>query len=358
LIPYAKHHLEEEDVEEVVRVLRSKSITQGEIIEAFEDEFKRSVGSKYAVAVSSGTAALHMALMAAGIGPGDEVIVPSMTFVATANAVRYMNASPIFADVSEKTLLIDPEDVERKITDRTKAIIPVDFAGQPADYSELKEIAEKHGLKIIADACHSLGATYKDQKVGTLADLNCFSLHASKLITSGEGGVITTDNLHTYARMKAFRNHGRVFGDMVFLGYNYRMSDIHAGLCLNQIKRIPELVWERQKLAEVYDEAIDDMNLGRIIQKRDRTNARHIYIIATKHRDKYIEKLLEYRVKTQIHYRPVTLQSFYNLPGQTPVAERMWQYLLTIPLFPGLTDAEQKVVIAALREVGEEVENG
>jgi len=350
LIPYAKHQLEDEDIEEVIRVLRGKSITQGEIIEVFEDEFRKSVGAKYAVAVSSGTAALHTALMAIGIRPGDEVIVPSMTFVATANVVKYMGGVPVFADICERTLLIDPADIERKITYKTKAIIPVDFAGQPVDYEWINGIAKRYCLKVVADACHSLGASYMGKKVGTLVDLSCFSLHPSKLITSGEGGIITTNSEENYRIMKAFRNHGRENGDTIFLGYNYRMSDIQAGLCLNQIKRIPELVLARQRLSSVYDKALDELDIAKIVQEQNRTNARHIYIILTQHRDRFIEKLKEYKINTQIHYRPVTLQSFYDMAGATPIAERIWKYLLTIPLYPSMSEYEQKLIIMALGE--------
>jgi dTDP-4-amino-4,6-dideoxygalactose transaminase len=241
LIPYTKHHLEAGDIVEVLRVLQGgANITQGTMIDWFEDEFKAATGSRYAVAVSSGTAALHASLVGAGINPGDEVIVPSMTFVATANAIKYINAIPVFADIDPETLLIDPKDIENKITKKTKAIITVDFAGQPVDYTEIKAICKKYNLILIADACHSLGATYKSKKVGILADFNCFSLHATKLITSAEGGVITTNDKDAYLKMKAFRDHGRVNGDMVFLGYNYRMTHLQAGLCIHQIIRISD----------------------------------------------------------------------------------------------------------------------
>jgi dTDP-4-amino-4,6-dideoxygalactose transaminase len=357
LIPYAKHKLEAEDIIEVMRALQGPSITQGTMIDWFEDVFREAVGAKYAVAVSSGTAALHASLMAIGIGPGDEVIVPSMTFVATANVVKYLNATPIFADIDPETLLVDPEDIEKKITNKTRAIIVVDFSGQPVDYSAIKEICERYHLILIADACHSLGATYKGEKVGKLADLNCFSLHATKLITSAEGGVITTDDKCYYDKMRAFRNHGRIDGDMMLLGYNYRMTHLQAALCINQIKRIPNLVAVRQTIAEFYDNQLKELGIKSLKQKVDRTNARHIYVIFAKHREALRSKLEIYGIGSQIHYKPITLQSYYDCPGSTPRAEDIWRSILTIPLYHHLIEGEQKTIIRALKSASEYVEN-
>ena len=348
MIPYARHKLEAQDIIEVLRILQGPSITQGPMIEWFEDVFKAAVGAKYAVAVTSGTAALHAGLMAAGIGPGDEVIVPSMTFVATANAVKYLGGVPIFADVDEETLLIDYEDIEGKITSKTKAIVAMDYAGQPADYNELRALAYLYKLVLIADACHSLGATYKEKQVGTLADLNCFSLHATKLITSGEGGVITTSNKEYYDKMRSFRDHGRVNGEMQYLGFNYRMTNFQAGLCIHQIERIDSLVEKRQKLANTYEMALKDLDIGMLKQKEDRVSARHIFVITTDFQDKFRVILSDYGIGTQIHYKPVNLQPFYNRPGLTPIAENMWTKMITIPLYTELSDEEQKTVIRAL----------
>ena len=348
MIPYARHKLQAEDMMEVLRILQSPSITQGPMIEWFEDVFRKSAGANYAIAVTSGTAALHAALMAAEIGPGDEVIVPSMTFVATANAVRYLNAIPVFADVDEETLLINYQDVESKITQKTKAIITMDYAGQPADYDEFRELADRYHLILIADACHSLGATYKDEKVGTLADLNCFSLHATKLITSGEGGVITTPYKKYYDRMRAFRDHGRVNGEMQYLGFNYRMTNFQAGLCIHQIERIESLVEKRQELANIYEDALKDLDIRLLKQKEDRISARHIFVIKTDFQKEFIVKLSDYGIGTQIHYKPVNLQPFYNSPGSTPIAENMWTKMITIPLYTELSDEEQITVIRAL----------
>ena len=357
MIPYAKHKLEAEDIIEVIRVLQGPNITQGAMIDWFEDEFRKAVGAKYAVAVSSGTAALHASLMAIGIGPGDEVIVPSMTFVATANVIKYLNATPIFADIDPETLLVDPEDIEKKITNKTRAVIVVDFAGQPVDYSAIKEICERYHLILIADACHSLGATYKGENVGKLADLNCFSLHATKLITSAEGGVITTDDKYYYEKMKSFRNHGRINGDMVLLGYNYRMTHLQAALCINQIKRIPNLVIARQSIANFYDNQFKELGIKFLKQEVDRTNARHIYVIFAKYRDALRTKLEVYSVGSQIHYKPITLQSYYNCPGSTPIAEDIWRSILTIPLYHHLTENEQKTVVMALKLASEYIEH-
>lgn len=349
MIPYAKHNLQAEDIMEVLRTLQGPAITQGTAIDWLEAEFSKAVGSHFAVAINSGTAALHSALVAADINEGDEVITPSMTFVATANVIKYMRAIPIFADINPKTLLIDTEDVKRKISEKTKAIIAVDYAGQPADYDELQSLCKKYNLILVADACHSLGAEYKYKKVGTLADLNCFSLHATKLITSGEGGIVTTDIKRFAEKMKAFRNHGRVNGDMQFLGYNYRMTHLQAALCIHQIKRIPYLVAARQRLSEIYETQLEKLEIETIKQREDRTNARHIFVIKTKFRDIFRNKLSQYNVQTQVHYKPVTLQSFYGCPGVTPIAEEVWEEILTIPLYPHMTDSEQETVIRGLQ---------
>jgi perosamine synthetase len=349
LIPYTKHHIEAEDIIEVLRILQGPAITQGTMINWLEDEFKKFVGSKFAVAVTSGTSALHSALVGANIQSGDEVIVPSMTFVATANAVKYMNATPVFADIDPRTLLIDPDDIERKITGKTKAIIAVDFAGQPADYERLNELKNKYNLILIADACHSLGATYKKENVGTLADFSCFSLHATKLITSGEGGLVTTNDKKAFEKMRAFRNHGRIDGNMKFLGQNYRMTHLQAGLCIHQIKRIPLLIATRQKISSFYDMELRKLGITTLEQKKDRTNARHIYVIFIKDRQAFRNRLATYGVGSQIHYKPVTLQDYYNCAGETPIAEKIWEDILTIPLYPQLSSTEQEVVIRGLK---------
>ncbi|MCK4818400.1 aminotransferase class I/II-fold pyridoxal phosphate-dependent enzyme, partial [bacterium] len=237
MIPYGRQSIDEDDVKAVVEVLRSDWLTTGPKVPEFEKAFAEFVGAKHAVAVSSGTAALHAAMYAVGIGAGDEVIVPPMTFAATANCIVFQRGVPVFSDVDAETLLIDPGQVKEKITPRTKAIIAVDYAGHPCEYDKLRQIAKRHGTALVADGCHALGAEYKGKKVGTLADLTVFSFHPVKHITTGEGGMVTTDDPALAERIRIFRNHGitsdyhqreeqgSYFYEMVDLGYNYRLTD-------------------------------------------------------------------------------------------------------------------------------------
>ncbi|MCP4566239.1 MAG: aminotransferase class I/II-fold pyridoxal phosphate-dependent enzyme, partial [FCB group bacterium] len=248
MIPYGRQSIDEEDIQSVVEVLRSDWLTTGPKVDAFEHALADYVGAEYGVAVSSGTAALHCAMYALGIGPGDEVILPPMTFAATANCVVFLGGTPVFADVQPDTLLIDPVAVEKKITKRTRAIIAVDYAGQPCDYDSLRDIANSHGLSLIADGCHALGAVYKGHRVGSLADMTVFSFHPVKHITTGEGGMITTNDPKFAGRMRRFRNHGidtdfrqreqqgSWYYEMVDLGYNYRITDMQCALGLSQLK--------------------------------------------------------------------------------------------------------------------------
>lgn len=264
-LPYTRHSIEEEDISAVADVLRSDWLTTGPNIERFERRFCEYTGARYAVAVSSGTAALHLAMLSIDIGPGDEVIVPSMTFVATASVVCHCGAKVVFCDVDSDTLLIDLEDAESKITPWTKAIISVDYAGQPCDYDGLSILCKKNGLWLVADACHSLGAVFDGKNVGTLAPLSCFSFHPAKLIATGEGGMVTTGNATVAERLRRLRNHGIDSDlharhnkqtweyDVSTLGYNYRLSDIHCALGLSQLGRVNDKWRLRKLLAADYD---------------------------------------------------------------------------------------------------------
>ena len=268
MIPYGRQSIDEEDISAVTEVLRSDWLTTGPKVGEFEEKLAQYVDAKHGVAVSSGTAALHAAVYAAGIGPGDEVIVPPMTFAATANSVLFQGGIPVFADVDPDTLLIAPDQVEAKLSSRTKAIIAVDYAGHPCDYDRLKDIAAKHHLCLIADACHALGAKYKDRKVGSLADLSVFSFHPVKHITTGEGGMITTDNPVFDKRMRRFRNHGITtdhhqremkgtwFYEMVDIGYNYRITDFQCALGISQLRKNAQWIGRRQAIAHSYDTAL------------------------------------------------------------------------------------------------------
>ena len=375
IIPYGHQWVDKTDIEAVVQVLRSAWLTTGPKVTEFEEAFANFVGARYAVAVSSGTAALHAAMYAIGIKPGDEVIIPAMTFAATANCVVFQGGTPVFVDVDPETLLIDPDQVKAKITPRTKAIIAVDYAGHPCDYDALREIADRHGLALVADACHALGATYKGRLVGSLADLNVFSFHPVKHITTGEGGMITTDNPDFAERMRIFRNHGITtdhrqrekqgswFYEMVDLGYNYRITDIQCALGLSQLNKLPGWVKRRQEIAQKYDAAFAKLPAIQPLKVRaDISHAYHLYVVrfdlsrlrAT--RAEIFTALRAEGIGVNVHYIPVHLHPFYRErfgtgPGLCPVAEAAYEEIITLPLFPRMGDNDVEDVITAVRKV-------
>ena len=292
MIPYGKQYIDDEDIQSVVDVLQSDWLTTGPKVGEFERAFADVVGAKYAVAVNSGTAALHAAMYALGIGPGDEVIVPAITFAATANCVVFQGGTPVFADVDPESLLIDSASVESRLSPKTKAVIAVDYAGQPCNYDSLAEIAKKHPLALIADACHSLGGRYKDRPVGSLALLNAFSFHPVKHITTGEGGMITTDGPKLADKMRLFRNHGITtdhrqrdaqgswFYEMVDLGYNYRITDFQCALGMSQLKKLDRWIKRRREIAHRYDEAFQNMpHVTPLSVKGESFHVYHLYVV-------------------------------------------------------------------------------
>jgi perosamine synthetase len=365
-IPYARQWIDEEDIKAVIEVLCSDWLTTGPWVEDFEQAFADFVGAKYAVAVSSGTAALHAAMYALGIGPGDEVIVPPMTFVATANAVVFQEGTPVFSDVEKDTLLLNPEIVEEKITPHTKAIIAVDYAGQPCDYDILRSLAKQHELLLVEDACHSLGARYKGKNVGSLADLTVFSFHPVKHITTGEGGMITTDNSRLAERMQKFRNHGidsdhasrakqgTWYYEMTDLGYNYRITDFQCALGLSQLEKMPFFLKRRREIAGLYDDAFSSWSDLKPLKNRGGTfNSYHLYVVRTKARDELFQRLRQKGIGVNVHYVPVHLHPFYRERfgtgrGICPVAEDAYNYILSLPMFPGMTLKDAERVVSAL----------
>ncbi|HFQ80025.1 MAG TPA: UDP-4-amino-4,6-dideoxy-N-acetyl-beta-L-altrosamine transaminase [Desulfobacterales bacterium] len=364
-IPYGRQSVAEDDIAAVTEVLCSEWLTTGPKVPAFEEAVAGYCGARHGVAVSSGTAALHAAMYAIGIETGDEVIVPAITFAATANCVVYQGGRPIFADVEEDTLLIDSEDVIQKITDRTKAIIAMDYAGHPCNYEVLSNIAKKHDLFLIADSCHALGAEYRGRRTGTLADLTTFSFHPVKHITTGEGGMIVTNNTYFADRMRMFRNHGITSDhrqraekhtwkyDMVDLGYNYRLSDIQCALGISQLKKLPNWLKRRQEIAARYDKAFMKTNIRSLSKHPKCSHAYHLYVVRVPQRDKIFNILRESGIGVNVHYAPLHLHPYYRSkfncqPGICPKAERAAESILSLPIFPALSDLEQTQVITAI----------
>ncbi|MDY6986715.1 MAG: UDP-4-amino-4,6-dideoxy-N-acetyl-beta-L-altrosamine transaminase [Thermodesulfobacteriota bacterium] len=373
-LPYASQCIDDDDISAVVEALRSQWLTTGPKVEDFERALADFVEAKEAVAVTSGTAALHAAMYALGIEVGDEVILPPMTFAATANAVVFQGGIPVFSDIDSDTLLIDPDQVEEKITARTKAIVAVDYAGQPCDYDSLRRIADKHNLVLVADACHALGAEYKDKKVGSLADLSTFSFHAVKHITTGEGGMITTENSEYAHRMRTFRNHGipcdhhernkqgSWFYEMADLGYNYRMTDFQSALGISQLQKLPTFLKRRQGIAKHYDEAFDLVpQIVPLAVASDILHAYHLYVVKINFntlgidRKLFFASLREKGVALNVHYIPVHLHPYYRAKfntavGLCPSAEAAYEQIISLPMFPAMMDRDVEKVISAMVE--------
>jgi perosamine synthetase len=374
-IPYGRQWIDEKDIQAVVDTLRSDWLTTGPKVSEFEQAVADFVGAKEAVAVNSGTAALHATMYAVGVGPGDEVILPPMTFVATANCIVFQGGTPVFTDVNPDNLLIDPVQIEEKITSKTKAIIAVDYAGHPCDYDALRHIADKNGIFLIADACHALGASYKGKMIGFLADMTAFSFHPVKHITTGEGGMVVTDDAEFAEKMQRFRNHGitrdvhqrRSQGtwsyEMVDLGYNYRITDSQCALGKSQLDKLAGWIKRRREIARQYDEALAKIpTIAPLHVKSDVYHAYHLYVclinltLLNTDRDAILKKLNAKGIGVNVHYIPVHLHPFYQnnfatKPGLCPVAEKAYEGLISLPIFPRMTDQEINAVISSVEEV-------
>ncbi len=377
LLPYGHQWIDEEDIKAVIEVLRSDWITQGPKVAEFEKEFAKYVGARYSVAVNSGTAALHAACFAVQIEKGDEVITTPITFAASANCVLYQGGTPIFADIKEDTLNIDPEEIKKKINQKTKAIIPVDFTGLPVDLEGIQKIARKYNLIIIEDASHALGATYKDSKIGSISDMTVFSFHPVKHITTGEGGMITTNNKEYYERLKLFRTHGITkdkdkllnydgpwYYEMQELGYNYRLTDFQCALGTTQLKKIDKNVQRRIEIVRKYNEEFKDLEEIKIPYSDSKisTSAWHLYIIQLNleklkvNRREIFEALRAENIGVNVHYIPVHLQPYYQkrfgyLQGDFPKAENYYSRAITLPIFPKMSDKDVNGVIKAVKKV-------
>lgn len=375
MLPYGRQFIDEDDIQGVVDTLRSDWITTGPKIAEFESRFAQQVGAQEAVALCNGTAALHAAMYALGISPGDEVIVPTMTFAASANCVVYQGGKPIFVDVEPHNLLVDPERIDSKINSRTKAIVAVDYAGHPCDYDALQTIAERYGLALVADACHALGGAYKGRSVGTLADLTTFSLHPVKHITTGEGGVVCTNDPEMAKRMRIFRNHGidndhcsrqaqgSWFYQMVDLGYNYRLTDFQCALGISQLRKLPFRVARRQEIAHLYNQALSQVPALRSLTVSTNVHhAYHLYVIELDLERLVVDRATIFKalraegIGVNVHYVPVHLHPFYKQRfgtqlGLCPIAENAYHRILSLPIYPEMTGRDVDDVVSALQKV-------
>jgi perosamine synthetase len=370
-VPYGRQIVEDEDVEAVVEVLRSEWLTTGPAVDRFEEEFATFVDADHGVAVSNGTAALHLSMLAAGIGPGDEVIVPTLTFAASANCARYAGAEVVFADVLDDTLTVDTAHVESLVTPRTRAIVTVDYGGTPSDLDELLALADRHDLVVVEDACHAPGAEYRGRKVGGIAHLTAFSFHPVKHLTTGEGGMVTTDDAALAQRVRRLRNHGIDTDfrqrehqgtwayDVVELGFNYRLPDVSCALGSAQLRHLPTWLERRRFLAERYDQLLASTPSVRIpFVPDDRLSAWHLYPVrvvaddVAAARARAFEQLRAHGIGVNVHYRPVHLHGYYqslgHREGSHPVAEAAYDGLLSLPMWPGLQLEDQDRVVDLL----------
>lgn len=373
---YGRQWIDDDDVRAVTEVLKSPFITQGPEVEKLERALCDYTGAKYAVCIANGTAALYVACVAAGIGAGDEVITTPMTFAASANCALYCGAKVVFADINPDTYNIDPKRIREKITDKTKAIVAVDFTGQVVEVDEIRKICEEYNLVFIEDAAHSIGSKYNGKLVGSLADLTTFSFHPVKTITGGEGGAILTDNEEYYKKLLLYRSHGITkdpdmmeqptgeawYYEQLGLGYNFRLTDIQAALIRSQLSKIDQFATRRKEIVKRYNDAFQDME-GIIVQKEieQSDSCRHLYIIQLAldklscTRKEFFDALSAENVQPQVHYIPVYYFPYYQKLGYQkgicPNAEKVYEGIMSIPLYPAMTDQDVEDVIRAVRKV-------
>ena len=375
-LPFHVPCLGNEEIAAVVETLKSGWLTTGTKTKRFEEEFARYLGSRHAVAVNSCTAALHLALEAVGVGEGDEVIVPTMTFTATAEVVLYLKAKPVLVDCLPCTLNIDPAGIERAITARTKAIIPVHFGGQPCDMEAIMKIARRHRIYVIEDAAHALPAKYHGRMIGTIGDITCFSFYATKTITTGEGGMATTDNPDWAARMrmmslhgishdawKRYAKEGSWYYEVLSPGFKYNLTDVAAAIGLEQLKKCEMFAAARKNIAAAYNERFRTMPEIQVPTcGADLDHAWHLYVIRLKldrvkiGRDQFIECLKDRRIGTSVHFIPLHLHPYYResfgyLPTDFPNATEAYNRIVSLPVYPGMTEANVEYVIQAVKDV-------
>lgn len=376
---YGKQTIEDDDIKAVVDTLKSPLITCGPRVDELEEKLCEYTGANYAVAVSNGTAALHCACIAAGIGPGDEVITTPMTFAASANCALYCGARPVFADINPETYNIDPDSIRKCITSRTKAIIAVDFTGQVVEADKIRKICNEYGLLFIEDAAHSIGSSYNGTKVGNIADITTFSFHPVKTITGGEGGAVLTNDENLYnkislahthgithdeAMMKDLPHEGMWYYEQISLGYNYRMTDFQAALLISQLGKLERFKKRRKEIVDYYDSELKNVD-GIIIQKEieQSDTCRHLYIIRLDEsvlsctRREFFDEMGRRGVQPQVHYVPVYWFPYYQelgyKKGLCPNAEEVYKGIMSIPLYPSLTEEETEYVVDVIKTIVE-----
>ncbi len=375
-LPYGKQFIDDEDISMVIEALKSDYLTTGPLVEEFEKKFSSYVNAKYAVAVCNGTAALHIACLAAGLGYGDEGITTPITFAASANCILYCGAKPVFSDINIKNYNIDENEIEKNITEKTKVIIPVDFTGQSCNIDKIMEIANKHNLIVIQDAAHSVGTIYKDRKVGSIAHMTTFSFHPVKTITSGEGGIITTNSKELYEKLKLLRTHGisrnketiinknypSWYYEQINLGYNYRITDLQCALGISQLKKIDTFIDKRKRLVSLYNELLKDID-GIILQKEEiySDTSRHLYILRidlekiSVDRDTIFNALIAENIGVNMHYIPVYKHPYYKEIGYEDNicenAEKLYKSIITLPLHVNMNENDVKDVVRAIKKI-------
>lgn len=370
-IPYGKQSIDETDINAVIDVLKSDFLTTGPKVSEFEKKVADYVGAKYAIAVSNGTAALHLACLAAGIKDGDEVITTPITFAASANCVLFCGGKPVFADINPNTYNIDPDSIRKKINEKTKAIIAVHFTGQPCEMDKIQKIADEYNLIVIEDASHALGADYKGKKIGSISDMTTFSFHPVKHITTGEGGIITTNSDYFYNKLKMLRTHGitrdislmnKCEGDWYYeqldLGYNYRITDIQCALGISQMNKLYNFIFRRRKIARNYDEAFSVIDgIVTPFQLEGCNNSYHLYVIQVNgiDRKEAFDNLRSAGIGVNVHYIPVYKHPYYQKIGYKNTfcnnAEKLYDKLISLPIYPDLTDEEQNYIINKVKEL-------
>ena len=375
-LPFSLPEIGEEEIDEVVDTLRSGWLTSGPKVRAFEAAFREATDSSHAVALSSCTAGLHLALLALGVGPGDEVITTPLTFAATVSMIIHVGATPVLADISPDDYNIDPREIERRITPRTKAIIPVHYGGQPCRMEEILSLAKSHDLRVIEDAAHALGASYRGQPIGAIGDCAIFSFYPIKPITTGQGGMLTTDNEELADRVRLLSLHGlskdawdrysakgSAFYQVLAPGFNYVMTDIQGALGIHQMRRLPGFQSRRVEIVRQYDEWLAD--LPEIVRPTTREHVEHcwhLYAIRVDAqqlnigRDKFVEELRAHGIGTSVHFIPIHYHPYFQdklglHEGDYPVAERVFEGLISLPLYPRMTDADVARVSNAIHEI-------